>query len=251
MPWWDEFTPSSAHVTCALLSALEQASEPPPDLTCDCDLPVECAVPLNCGRSVKRGRGSRCVTADTTPALLCLTSLFLSGIHTLHSTWLLSKASLSISGPSIPHQFPPPSPLCPLLRTHSCPALYRGPDPSYSRPGPESANPPRPQRRLQPQVPASGLELFTFSPTQLLSPSPAVQRGMRSRAAVDQWAAGANACLAVAGHLLAPCLQYGQVLVSAVSRLISAAAASPSPPPPHPVLSSQVSLPPPPSPRQM
>lgn len=41
----------------------------------------------------------------------------------------------------------------------------------------------------------------------------------------------------VAGHLLAACLQYGQVLVSAASRLISAAAASP-------LVSSHVSLPP-------
>lgn len=57
---------------------------------------------------------------------------------------------------------------------------------------------------------------------------------------------------AVAGHLLAACLQYGQVLASAVSRLVSAAAATPLLPPvlsshlPPPTSLTDVATPPPP-----
>lgn len=50
----------------------------------------------------------------------------------------------------------------------------------------------------------------------------------------------------MAGHLLAACLQYGQVLASAVSRLVSAAAAALLLPHFSPLLFSHLSLPPPP-----
>lgn len=47
---------------------------------------------------------------------------------------------------------------------------------------------------------------------------------------------------AVAGHLLAACLQYGQVLASAVSRLVSAAAATPFLPQSSPLISPSLPL---------
>lgn len=126
---------------------------------------------------------------------LYLTSLFLSGIHPLLSIWLPSKALLPISGSSIPSLLPLLFPF-PQLKTHSCLVFTISEAPASTLLPLPACKLRTPAHDLDSNLRSQPLALsFYLLPNPAAVAFPAVQLSMRSLAAVDQWAAGANACL--------------------------------------------------------